>query len=128
MEKQGQTALVKGWVIIVSAFIIGLALTAAAGLNAYGVIQAKQAENTASAEFVGTASREIESDHAKWSITLTHTASSTAEALAGLDKDREALRKAVTQAGITDKCGKGNVFDDNRTDGVLYPQPPPVCP
>jgi hypothetical protein len=33
-----------------------------------------------------------------------------------------------TQAGIVDKCGKGNVFDDNRTDGVLYPQPPPVCP
>lgn len=23
-----------------------------------------------------------------------------------------------TQAGITDKCGKGNVFDDNRGNGV----------
>ncbi|HKN82210.1 MAG TPA: hypothetical protein VJW17_02185 [Pyrinomonadaceae bacterium] len=31
------------------------------------------------------------------------------------------------QGGFTDKCGKGNVFENNRTDGVLTP-PGPVCP
>lgn len=33
-----------------------------------------------------------------------------------------------TQAGIVDKCGKANVFEDNRVDGVLITQPGPVCP
>jgi hypothetical protein len=33
-----------------------------------------------------------------------------------------------TQAGIIDKCGKGNVIEDNRTDGVASTQPPTVCP
>src|SRR5215217_3002383 len=32
-----------------------------------------------------------------------------------------------TQAGLVDKCGKGNVFEDNRTDGAVTP-PAPVCP
>jgi hypothetical protein len=32
-----------------------------------------------------------------------------------------------TQPGIVDKCGKGNVFQDNRTDGAVTP-PTPVCP
>jgi hypothetical protein len=32
------------------------------------------------------------------------------------------------QAGIVDKCGKGNVIEDNRVDGVATNQPPPVCP
>jgi hypothetical protein len=27
-----------------------------------------------------------------------------------------------TQAGIIDKCGKGNVFQDNRTNGEVTPQ------
>jgi hypothetical protein len=31
------------------------------------------------------------------------------------------------QGGFTDKCGKGNVFENNHTDGVLTP-PGPVCP
>ena len=32
-----------------------------------------------------------------------------------------------TQAGLVDKCGRGNVFEDNRTDGAVTP-PAPVCP
>jgi hypothetical protein len=32
------------------------------------------------------------------------------------------------QAGIVDKCGKGNVIEDNRVDGVASKQPPSVCP
>jgi hypothetical protein len=32
------------------------------------------------------------------------------------------------QAGIVDKCGNGNVIEDNRVDGVANKQPPPVCP
>jgi hypothetical protein len=32
-----------------------------------------------------------------------------------------------TQAGMVDKCGRANVFEDNRTDGALTP-PGPVCP
>ena len=32
-----------------------------------------------------------------------------------------------TQAGIIDKCGKGNVFEDNRVDGKVNPQAR-VCP
>ena len=32
-----------------------------------------------------------------------------------------------TQPGIVDKCGKGNVFEDNRTDGAVTPTAP-VCP
>jgi hypothetical protein len=32
-----------------------------------------------------------------------------------------------TQAGIVDKCGKGNVFEDNRTEGVVT-RSAPVCP
>ncbi|PWT93294.1 MAG: hypothetical protein C5B55_04760 [Blastocatellia bacterium] len=32
------------------------------------------------------------------------------------------------QAGIEDKCGKANVIEDNRVDGVATKQPPPVCP
>jgi hypothetical protein len=32
-----------------------------------------------------------------------------------------------TQAGITDKCGKGNVFENNLSEGVVTP-PAPVCP
>ena len=32
-----------------------------------------------------------------------------------------------TQGGLIDKCGKGNVFEDNRTDGALTPQIT-VCP
>jgi hypothetical protein len=32
-----------------------------------------------------------------------------------------------TQAGIIDKCGKGNVFEDNRTNGQVTPQAS-VCP
>jgi hypothetical protein len=32
-----------------------------------------------------------------------------------------------TQAGLIDKCGKGNVFQDNRTDGQVTPQAT-VCP
>ena len=31
------------------------------------------------------------------------------------------------QGGFTDKCGKGNVFENNHTNGVLTP-PGPVCP
>lgn len=101
MEKQVQT-LVSGTAVIVSAIVIGASLTASAGIKAYGDLEVKQAENTASADFVGTASREIESDHAKWSITLSHTASSTSEASAALEKDREILRKAIVDAGIAD--------------------------
>ena len=33
-----------------------------------------------------------------------------------------------TQAGIIDKCGKGNVIEDNRVDGVTTVQAPSVCP
>ena len=32
-----------------------------------------------------------------------------------------------TQAGFMDKCGKGNVFEDNRVDGKVNPQDR-VCP
>jgi hypothetical protein len=32
-----------------------------------------------------------------------------------------------TQAGIVDKCGKGNVFENNLSDGRVTP-PAPVCP
>ena len=32
------------------------------------------------------------------------------------------------QAGIEDKCGKGNVIEDNRVDGVATKQPPTPCP
>ena len=32
-----------------------------------------------------------------------------------------------TQAGIIDKCGKGNVFEDNRINGKVNPQGT-VCP
>lgn len=32
-----------------------------------------------------------------------------------------------TQAGMVDKCGKANVFEDNRTDGVLT-RSSPICP
>ena len=32
-----------------------------------------------------------------------------------------------TQAGFTDKCGKGNVFEDNRVEGRVV-QPSSVCP
>jgi hypothetical protein len=32
------------------------------------------------------------------------------------------------QGGMVDKCGKGNVFENNLTNGVLIPQAPPVCP
>jgi len=32
------------------------------------------------------------------------------------------------QAGILDKCGKGNIIENNRVDGVATKQPPPVCP
>ena len=33
-----------------------------------------------------------------------------------------------TQAGILDNCGKGNVIEDNRVDGVSSKQPSVVCP
>jgi len=33
-----------------------------------------------------------------------------------------------TQAGIIDKCGKGNVIEDNLSDGRATNQPPTVCP
>jgi hypothetical protein len=36
--------------------------------------------------------------------------------------------KISVQAGIFDKCGKGNVIQDNRIDGVSSNQPPAVCP
>ena len=32
-----------------------------------------------------------------------------------------------TQAGLIDKCGKGNVFEDNRINGKVNPQGS-VCP
>jgi hypothetical protein len=32
------------------------------------------------------------------------------------------------QAGIEDKCGKANVIEDNRVDGVSAKQPPTPCP
>jgi len=32
------------------------------------------------------------------------------------------------QANIVDKCGKGNVIEDYRVNGVLIKQPPVVCP
>jgi hypothetical protein len=32
-----------------------------------------------------------------------------------------------TQAGLVDKCGKGNVFEDNRTDGAVT-SAAPICP
>lgn len=36
--------------------------------------------------------------------------------------------KINVQGGIVDKCGKGNVFENNLTNGVLIPHPGPVCP
>ncbi|HSE22345.1 MAG TPA: right-handed parallel beta-helix repeat-containing protein [Pyrinomonadaceae bacterium] len=32
------------------------------------------------------------------------------------------------QSGMVDKCGKGNVFENNLTNGKLIPQAPPICP
>jgi hypothetical protein len=32
-----------------------------------------------------------------------------------------------TQAGLIDRCGKGNVFEDNRINGKVNPQGT-VCP
>lgn len=103
--------------VILTAAILSVALVASVGFAAWGFVESKKPTDSSSATFVGKAERSIESDTAKWTGTLTRTASTTEEALRLLEADREAFQEAVTKAGVTDAIYS---FQAVRSQGPYY--------
>ncbi len=83
-----------------SALILGLCLVISAGFIANGYKASKPTDPNSKASFNGTAKQTIESDHAKWSLIITHSAASSEEAMKLVEQDHDALKKLVSDAKV----------------------------
>lgn len=87
--------------VIVTASVIGLALVASVGLGVWGYVHTKDsAQNMI--EITGKAERSIVSDKAKWTVSFAASGESADEAKKTLEQAKDALKKAVSEAGVTD--------------------------
>ncbi|MCC6563648.1 SIMPL domain-containing protein [Candidatus Uhrbacteria bacterium] len=114
---QSNASVVLNRTVILTVSILSLALVASVGFAAWGFVESKKPTDQASATFTGKAERQIESDTAKWTVTLSRTASSTEEALKSLESDRESLKKLVAKFGVTDAIYS---FQTVRTQGPYH--------
>lgn len=99
---QSNASAVLNRTVILTVAILSIALVASVGFAAWGLVESKQPTDVASATFIGKAERQIESDTAKWTVTLGRTASSTEQATQLLEADRKKFEEAVTKAGVSD--------------------------
>lgn len=88
--------------VVMTASIISLALVGCVGLGAWSFVESKQPADQSNATFVGKAERQIESDTAKWTVTLSRTGTTVDAAVKALDADREAFKKYVVKMGVND--------------------------
>ncbi len=99
---QSNVSVVLNRTVILTVTILSFALVASVGFAAWGFVESKKPTDLASATFSGKAERQIESDTAKWTVTLKRNASSTEEAVQLFEADRKKFEQAVAKAGVSD--------------------------